>query len=359
MAPGLNSDLADSPPHQGSLGNSSPMSAAVIMAGHAIPQDDQRLDPGSAQPEEPGPVEIPQQDASPSDREVPPSEPLSVTAMLKARRGQRPPKLYYESITQRIRRESAALASTPNVGSQAETRPSPAVGGIDMQRRLINCMLDSRSGLTQRSPRGNLMRPETAKARSAGKSRSAGQFAQPLRSHRPTGSTVPTEERLEPAFKAFTPRPEMEDMTRDRGLQGQLNVAIRNELWLRQKNDRVAQRLVEKKAMVFEGCTFRPRFESQEHQYAHTSNFNVCGSVYKGLSPSKLSTEELNIIMHSNSYTQIGEVKSRSRSRDRSQVVMLSQGGIRAQIPQEKIEYAEDHSGRSRLVSQRQYFSYK
>ena len=271
-----------------------------------------------------------------------------VEEMLEARKKQKMEagptrKAYYESIEDRIKRQSnsQSCSGTPKIAprnltpqgntnaisktaSQSDKRPPKK---MDMQRRIIDLMLDS--GLSSGTPSRPTMQPRATfgtcpvTSDKKGLTKPAAQQAQrnrpmnlPPRQLRPTSNVLPNTE----AFSSTIPKPSQQLTTRaiDKGLQSQLNVAIRNEIWLQQRNDKVVTQVNRRQESETVGCTFEPHFETKDHQYLYSSGLNACQSTYKALSPTKLTSKDMNVIMHSNSYSQINEVKSRSRSRDKS-----------------------------------------
>jgi len=280
------------------------------------------------------------------------SKAQNVEEMLEQRRKQKlnqnmqsreePKKIFYETIEQRIRRQNSALScggtpktnskninsannSAKTIRSDIEARKNSADSRQnkdrknDIQSRIIDLMLES--GPSAGTPsRARLAQSHTVYKTSSSNANSANK-PQTYGPKMHTQSNLPPRLPQQNSYQRpgnWTPR------VNEAGLKFQLNVAIRNQQWLQKRNEKITQQLDYKEATKLDGCTFKPRFESKEHKYYMTSGLNECQSVYRGLSPTKISPEEMSIIMHSNSYTQIGEIKARSKSREKS---IISNGG--------------------------------
>ncbi len=282
---------------------------------------------------------------------APKNVPLSISRQVAAppkalsqpiQKQQPPPVKYYESIQERIQRQgsSQSYTGTPKIparnltpaqgtasqsAKQTPQMSKSSAQKLDIQRRIIDLMLDSEKKGTPSRTRfaphpmsafgtcpvsSGSKNPAPATSSKVTKQRPVNL---PPRQQRPTSTGQLPFTSGSQLLGGTMPKPPL-----DRGLQSQLNVAVRNEKWLQQKNEKIARQQTEKEAAQVVGCTFRPHFETQDHKLLAYNGLSGCQSVYKGLSPTKLSAEEMNVIMHSNSYSQINEIKSRSRSRDKS-----------------------------------------
>jgi len=129
------------------------------------------------------------------------------------------------------------------------------------------------------------------------------------------------EERIKRMNYATTPKPQhtpskhpktTNKPLRKGNIQNRLNVAERNDLWLRRRNEKIAKQKNAKAAMETSGCTFSPLLETRSYR----NGLNDCRSMYEQMAPTMYSPEELIEIRYSNSYSAIKRIQARSRSRD-------------------------------------------
>jgi len=100
--------------------------------------------------------------------------------------------------------------------------------------------------------------------------------------------------------KPFIPKPPKKALKKQESNNTAVN--FRNETWLKQCNAKLEKAKME---------AFSPGLRISNKKFG---NYNEKQSVYKGLAPQKLSDEELDIIMNSNSYEKIMRVRSKARS---------------------------------------------
>ena len=210
----------------------------------------------------------------------------TVSEMLEARR-QQPPKNssgnvtcfnYYESIQERIKRQLIVQKSVNNksgtTNAKTKNRSLSKNARLEIENRLISLMLESENSHGCRS-------------------------------------TIERNNSINRNFK--------QNNLRNTSIKYQLNVANRNEEWLKKRNEKVSQMIEEKEQNKSFGCTFKPYFETKEYNSIYRKGLSECQSLNRSISSHRMSREEVNIIRNSNSYSQIYQIK-RSISRENSRI---------------------------------------